>query len=1054
MAAPSITEESLKRLTTVAKKFGCPDIIALRRPTTTPAQIQYLDLLAPASKIKGPLMPQAVAEFQGKPVVYFIDGTDDIPPREDIKSLQQRLANRSEHAVLAVARPGDLTLYPINLDIAELQDGRWETIKVTSPEAPYLFQSLACGDKVLPGSSNKPDPVFSEIHRLLGEASLRLAGENGAGPMDGLSVLSMTGRALFFRFLKDRRIVQPSDLSDICPSIKDGDLTDVFSTAERAAQTSAWLDETFNGDLLPLVDAITKDTSKPDRRRLYLEAYSKAGTDTNSEVFTHLEAILKGWEHVGNGHMQQTLLIDWDDLNFRHIPVGVLSQVYESFSHQWDPDAARDNSVHYTPKNLAKLLVDQTLAGLEDAHRARVLDPSCGAGVFLVLAFRELVRRRWEHDAKRPGTKVIHDVLYKQLCGFDVSESALRLSALGLYITAIELNEIIRPASEFHAPRALKDSVLFNQGPKDISERKRGFVLGSLSDEVDKAFDGAFDAVIGNPPWTRLTPKGDADEVKRLAALNKQFTAIGKRALTTFGLIEDAKDYQNPGGVPDIPFIWRATEWVKPGGIIGFALEARLVLTQSGPGKSARDAIFRAITVTGILNGSDLEKTNVWECHDQPWLLIWARNEKPAVEDYEFNFLTPVRENDLCDKGEFRLDYQSAYKVNVKSVIERGWLFKALAMGTTLDVQVMDKLAEAEARQTIKTFWTGDLVSCQGFGFKARDKKPPSWLLDLPVFEPPNEQALPGPLNGLRTYLEHYGAQPLECPRRKDNYCHPLLVVARTPGEDRSTPKSYLISDRDVCFEQRFYGYSAAKHRDATLLIALLHLIVHSNLFRHSCYMRSAWVGAKHRIIAKEDLDKFPFPLLSELTAKDRATALELASSIYTPATADWKALDKFVCKLFHLTAAEAEVVNETVRFNGPYQTTRGPAAQPPKDLDLSDFATCLEKSLQPFFKVVDQKVEVAFVPKVNDDWNPPWRFVTVMVDGNSFEPSPAFIAKLMREAAETSASRVIMAVPGGGLVMGLLNQRRFWTRSRARLCSLHISREHLEKHFPLPAVQ
>ena len=124
----------------------------------------------------------------------------------------------------------------------------------------------------------------------------------------------------------------------------------------------------------------------------------------------------------------------------------------------------------------------------------------------------------------------------------------------------------------------------------------------------------------------------------------------------------------------------------------------------------------------------------------------------------------------------------------------------------------------------------------------------------------------------------------------------------------------------------------------------------------------------------------------------------------------------------------------------------------PPDHRDLVGFATKMETSLQPFFNVVEQQVRVSVVPKADGDWNPPWRFVTVMLDGEVFEPKPAFISKIMRVAAETSASRVVVAVPNGGIVLGLLNQRRFWTRSRARLCALHISRDHLEKNFPLPS--
>lgn len=79
-----------------------------------------------------------------------------------------------------------------------------------------------------------------------------------------------------------------------------------------------------------------------------------------------------------------------------------------------------------------------------------------------------------------------------------------------------------------------------------------------------------------------------------------------------------------------------------------------------------------------------------------------------------------------------------------------------------------------------------------------------------------------------------------------------------------------------------------------------------------------------------------------------------------------------------------------------------------------------------------------------------PWRFVTVLLEGDAFEVTPSLVANMMRAAAETAASRLVMPLPKGGLVLGLLNQRRFWTRSRARLCALHLARHHLDKQFPL----
>ena len=89
-------------------------------------------------------------------------------------------------------------------------------------------------------------------------------------------------------------------------------------------------------------------------------------------------------------------------------------------------------------------------------------------------------------------------------------------------------------------------------------------------------------------------------------------------------------------------------------------------------------------------------------------------------------------------------------------------------------------------------------------------------------------------------------------------------------------------------------------------------------------------------------------------------------------------------------------------------------------------------------------------LPRVVGDWQQPWCFVTLLLEGDSWTPTPKLISSLMAEASRSAASRVVMRLPEGGLIIGLVNKRRFWTRSRAQLCTLHIAREHLAKAFPL----
>src|SRR5690606_15168686 len=115
-------------------------------------------------------------------------------------------------------------------------------------EAPLFFQSLVHGT-FLEGKQrpHETDYVFERIHALLLQTSEAFVPRK---KLKSLDVLSLCGRALFFRFLIDRRIVRDGESGEICPAADN--LKDAFSTARAAAQTSAWLDVTFNGDFLPL----------------------------------------------------------------------------------------------------------------------------------------------------------------------------------------------------------------------------------------------------------------------------------------------------------------------------------------------------------------------------------------------------------------------------------------------------------------------------------------------------------------------------------------------------------------------------------------------------------------------------------------------------------------------------------------------------------------------------------------------------------------------------------------------------------------------------------
>ncbi len=1005
-----------------AKAFGCYDVVQLD-DEPTPRHLDYLDLL----KVSGreSLKVNAVAEFQSRPLLYIVSGDQlrDIDNNQML-DLQCLLANRGEKAYLGVLSPGELNVYPVNLNRSVLANSHNRTIKQDSLEAPLFFQSVVNGVFTMEGQPDAPDHVFKTILDLMTRSSKTLIETYNLNPMD---VLSFLGRVLFFRFLWDRKIVRSSELPSVCPKAES--LGECFRNVKNSVATCRWLDETFNGDLLPLSSS-------------YTAVFNQANAQTDGKLFLHLQAILEGWEHVGPEGFQ--LLIDWGDLDFAHIPIGVLSQVYENFSKIWDPQQREQTSAYYTPKNIALYLVDDAFEGVAEKKDARILDPSCGAGIFLVLAFRKLVAVRWEHDGKRPDTKAIQSILYNQLCGFDVSESALRLAALSLYITAIELNGTPRPPKSLKFPSPLQGRVLHNHRRTE-EQSVKGFVMGSLRPELSKDFNGRFDMIIGNPPWTRL--KGDNEEIKKeVKAHNDVFTKLTRQILTDRGLENIAQTYSNPDNNPDLPFLWSSTQWAKPGGIIAMALPGRIFLRQSGPGTRAFNAILQGLEITGILNGSNLSDSAVWPGMNQPFMLFFARNRVPAA-NHHFYFVTPHFERHLNDKGRLRIDYQSAQPVAVSEVVKDSRLLKTLAVGTSLDMEVVRKLDDL-GWPTVKSYWNSHgLYSGLGYNRSPKlDQRDASFMRGLPEFIPPAN----GEFAVNVTLLPKFKDSKAHAPRRIELYTPPLLIVPQSPGASPTSAKSYLLHEATV-FSQSYYGFSAYGLSDVSP-VSFLYLLMHSELFRYHVLMTSSRMGAERRTFLKENIEKFPFPTIDVLPKQQRQRAVELSSLLETAPSKPWKAINDFIFNLYGLDEYDRQVVRDTLEVAAPFKEARDRANSFPAKIERNAFYAELQRLLAPSFDITHEKVSIDEVEIAKQDIFSPWHFFTVSSLSTSATLTQAaqkrLVSQITREANKTGCSRVVVHEKGF-LLVGIIGQYRYWTLSRARLCALDILRHHLDA-FPM----
>ncbi|WP_084559412.1 HsdM family class I SAM-dependent methyltransferase [Nitratidesulfovibrio termitidis] len=217
---------------------------------------------------------------------------------------------------------------------------------------------------------------------------------------------------------------------------------------------------------------------------------------------------------------------------FEYIPVELLSEVYDRFLGS--EGGKKEQGAYYTPRRLAALVVEQAWESLRkhlDAGRLpRVLDPSCGSGIFPALLFQRIAG--YLTTASWDDLKLITENLY----GVDINPTAVRISAFSLYLALLHRAE----------PKDLR--TLMDKG-KVLPE-----ILGTTllqGNFFEYSAEKQFDCIIGNPPW--------GGSKQNAGATGEQWVRKNK--------------YPKPSqGERSWPFIWKSLTHLSPEGTLALLL--------------------------------------------------------------------------------------------------------------------------------------------------------------------------------------------------------------------------------------------------------------------------------------------------------------------------------------------------------------------------------------------------------------------------------------------------------------------------------------------------
>ena len=677
------------------------------------------------------------------------------------------------------------------------------------------------------------------------------------------------------------------------------------------------------------------------------------------EKFDLLADFLNG-DEVSTGQMTLPFWV----YDFRHIPVETISAIYEDFLEAEDAKGKHELGAYYTPRHLAEMVVNTAIQDRKDVGSSRFLDPSCGSGVFLVIAFN-LLAEHWQfHQGngnrhKHTQINAFLDILLNQIRGVDKDPTACRIAAFSLYLA---LFEKVQPVELEEFKASLKGKPILPNLLTPTPGNRDGFATITHADFIEDFgnLPTGFDCIVGNPPWGQRGSKQIA-----------------------FPFVQDA-----PGKARD-------------GGISCFVLPTTMLVSEQG---TLTQEWFGNHKVGLVVNLADYQN-QLFVGPDYPCLIMRYSAGKPA-KDHSIRYLTPKvcnydnrrgliplepgdekvihgREIAACeDNVAFRLLWVSRFQASARDLkfLQRLWMMPTLGEIT----------GEPESEE-VKPFIRG--VGFQPFypaetkggsqplleAWKNSPYLDSSAKLDLTVtVDDCNGQTVGSFLGKHRSRKGTKASLSLVRRKPDDRIFHGPLFI-----HNKGFTKFAYFGEhrRPIRFQDSLQAFSSTKNDRR--LIALLAGFLQSDLANYLIFHSAAgWIAGRNQIHLEDKLH-LPFPLpdspfaspdaenLSDQILKEfekLAAAKKKHGAFFNPEESiqTKQCLNELIYQYYGVGTNERILIEDTCRIYSPSvrpggRKTKGPALLSPKDVEVDFYQEILCESINHFISKFGARRKVAF---------------------------------------------------------------------------------------------
>lgn len=369
---------------------------------------------------------------------------------------------------------------------------------------------------------------------------------------------SLIGKFIYIRYLTDRNILTNEWLSTKYHDISLDDVLGENASTSKLQMLATILEDRFNGKIFPLelVDEEVPDT-----------------------IIQYVASVFRGTDPVSG-----QINLDFQIYDFSYIPVETLSSIYEQFLHAEGKGIIE--GAFYTREFVANYLLSEINSIYALKPKMKILDPACGSGIFLVLAYRSLIEQEINNiNEGKISPDRLREILEESIYGIEPIKDACYVTEFSLILTLLSYVE----PPELQRNEKFKFPDLHNRRifESDFFDKNSNFWNTLLEENI------LFDWVIGNPPWIKIESKNTFHN-QNFALMwmkdsyNKKNFPVGKNSLSE-------------------AFTWLAREVITESGYVGFLLHATSLFNDAS--EKYRVAFFEKNYIRRITNFSNLINT-------------------------------------------------------------------------------------------------------------------------------------------------------------------------------------------------------------------------------------------------------------------------------------------------------------------------------------------------------------------------------------------------------------------------------------------------------------